>query len=223
MSGLLEIDSREDIVVGRPIPRETIREVLEGVLVTCNDSHCRWQGLFPDAELAMAAVESHYDHERRSGELHYGQRTYTIVRLLDAETAQTVDSSRLGLSVEEIRLGTIDGGVHEVEFPRTTGDVSELVERGDKIVAPPDREQKVRSVVEQRSHGLPVWSVSYCDLDKNLLSGDLPTRLQNELIARGGDIYRSFGPDPLAAPAFEVVGRTDHQADIVSFARGGSA
>lgn len=221
--GVTTISSRESIVVDRPIPRETIRSVLEGVLVTCNTSHCHWQGLFPDADLAKRAAEAHYEHERRSGRAHYGKQAFTIVRLVDEATARTVDESRLGLSVEENRLRNIDGTVREVEFPRTTGDVSELVIRGDQIVVPPDREQKVRHVTEHRAHGLPVWSVSYCDLDEDLLSGDLRPRLQNELIARDGEIYRSFGPDPLAAPAFEVVGRADHQSDISAFARGGSA
>ncbi|MFC7323305.1 hypothetical protein ACFQMF_01795 [Halorubrum rutilum] len=222
-----EIAHRDDIVVGRPINRETIRSVREGILVTCNDNHCiregRWQGLFPNPELAKEAVESHYDHERRSGEYHFGQRSFTIVRLLDEETAQTVDESSLGLTVEENRLRSIDGSVREVEFPRTTGDVSELVQRGDRILVPPEREQKVTSVTESRSHGLPTWSVGFCGVDLDLVSDQLPPRGQNELIARDGEVYRSFGPDPLAAPAFEVVGLADHQADFARFANGGEA
>ena len=60
------IAHREDIQVGRPLERETLRAVEEGVLVTCTDSYCQWQGLFPGVELAKRAVESHYDHERVS-------------------------------------------------------------------------------------------------------------------------------------------------------------
>jgi hypothetical protein len=217
------IEARSDIVVERPISRETIRAVEQGVLVTCTGMHCDWQGLFPDAALAAAAAERHYEHELRSGQYHHGTRTYLAVELLDAETACTLDVSSLGLTVAENRLCTRDGGVREVEFPRTTGDVSELVERGDKVLLPPDRPQKVRSVIESRSVGLPTWSVGYCDVEDDLTSGRLPPRGQNELIARDGDVYRSFGPDPLSAPAFEVVGRTEHQAGIGQFAGGESA
>lgn len=219
---MTRILDESDIVVARPIPRETLRATEQGYLATCYDTRCDWQGLFPDPDLATAACERHWEHEQRSGEWHYGVRNYTVIELLDEATACTLDQSKLGLSVEEIRLGTRDGSVREVEFPRTTGDVSELVERGDRIITPPDREQKVRSVTESRSYGLPVWSVGYCDLDDDLLSGNLPPRGQNELIARDGKIYSSFGPDPLAAPAFEVVGETEHQADFTEFA-GGSA
>lgn len=219
---MTRILDESNIQVGRPIPRETLRETEQGYLVTCYDTRCDWQGLFPDPDLATVACERHWDHEQRSGEWHYGVRNYTVIELLDEATACTLDQSELGLSVEEIRLGTREGGVREVEFPRTTGDVSELVERGDRIITPPDRPQKVRSVTESRSYGLPTWSVGYCDVDDDLLSGNLPPRGQNELIARDGEIYSSFGPDPLAAPAFEVVGETDHQADFTEFA-GGSA
>jgi len=212
-----------DIRVDRPLDRETLRATEWGFLVTCYDTQCDWQGLFPDPNLAATACERHWDHEQRSGEWHYGVRNYTVIELLDTATACTLDQSELGLSVEEIRLGTTNGGVREVEFPRTTGDVSELVERGDRVRLPPDRPQKVTSVVESRSYGLPVWSVGYCDVDDDLLSGNLPPRGQNELIARDGQAYPSFGPDPLSSPAFEIVGQTDHQADLGAFSGGETA
>jgi len=214
------ITDQSDIEVGRPINRETIRTTERGYLATCYETRCDWEGLFPDPDLAKAACERHWDHEQRSGEWHYGSRNYQVIELLDGATACTLDQSELGLSVEEIRLGTRDGGVREVEFPRTTGDVAELVERGDRILLPPERPQKVVAVVETRSHGLPTWSVGFCDVGDDLLSDNLPPRGSNELIARDGKIYCSFGPDPLSTPAFEVVGETEHQADLAAFGGG---
>ncbi|MFC7077850.1 hypothetical protein [Haloarcula halophila] len=214
---------RSDIVVARPIGRDTLRAIDQGYLVTCTNLSCEWQGLFPDADLAATACERHYDHELRSGQYHRGDRTYTVVELLDDETACTLDDSKLGLSVAENRYGTADGSVRQAEFPRTTQDVPALVERGDRIIVPGDREQKVRAVSETRSLGLPTWSVNYCDVDDDLLSGRLPPRGQRELIARDGAVYCSYGPDPLAAPAFEVIGETEHQADFSEFDGGASA
>jgi hypothetical protein len=215
---MTSIDTRAEIVVDRPISRESIRAVQEGVLVTCTAIHCEWQGLFPDATLAKTGAERHTQRERRSGRLHYGDPTYTIVRLLDEATAQTVDASKLGLSVEEQRYQTTNGGVREVEFPRTTGDVDALVQRGDRIQIPPARPRTVCQVSETRSSGLPTWTVVFVEPDVDLLSASKRDFFwQNELIARDGEIYSSFGPDPLAAPAFEVVGRDDHQADFSEF------
>ena len=218
------IEHLEDIQVGRPLEREAIRAVDRGVLVTCTDSYCSWQGLFPEAELAKEAVESHYAHERRSGEFHYGRETYTIVRLLDRATAQTVDESSLGLSVEENRICSIDGDVHEVEFPRTTDDVDAIVQRGDVIRYPPAREGLVFRVTETRSYGLPTWTVVFVDRDVDLTTARKHDfRWKNELIAQDGQAYTSYGPDPLASPAFEVVGEAEHQADLDRFAGGVSA
>lgn len=219
---MTRVTDESDIVVNRPVARETIRATDQGYLATCYDTRCEWQGLFPDPDFATTACERHWDHEQRSGKHHYGTRNYQVIELVDEATACTLDQSELGLSVEEIRLGTVDGSVREVEFPRTTGDVSELVERGDRILLPPERPQKVTSVTESRSHGLPTWSVGFCDVDDELLSGNLPPRGQNELIARDGTVYCSFGPDPLAGPAFEIAGEAEHQADLTKFA-GGSA
>lgn len=219
------INDREDIAVARPIPRETIRAVDTGILVTCHATHCQWQGLFPSAELAKQAVEAHYDHEVRSGKYHYGRRTYTIVALLGAEEATTLDDSELGLSVEHIRLGTVDGGVREVTFPRTTERVDGLVKRGDLITRPPHKEAIVYKVTETRSLGLPTWTVIYVDPDVDLLDAQPKRDFHwiNECIARDGRVYQRFGPDPLAAPAFEVVGETEHQTDFSRFEGGASA
>jgi len=212
------IDSRADIVVDSPIDRATIRTVTDGVLATCTATHCNWQGLFPSAGLAKQAVESHYDHERRSGQYHYGNRTYTIVLLLDSETAQTVDESALGLDVASNRLRTIDGDVREYEFPRTNGDVSGIVGRGDVIARHHREDAVVESVTETRSLGLPTWTVRY--LDSGVPFTEATTRDYywiNECIAQDGEVYQSFGEDPLATPAFEVVGTVDHQANLSAF------
>ena len=212
------IEHSEDILVDRPIPRDTLRSVKRGVLVTCTNTHCDWQGLFPDPDLAVTAVGRHYDHEQSSGEFHYGSRTYLAVELLDQETACSLDTSKLGLSVEEQRFNTPSGEVRQAEFPRTTGNVSELVQRGDQISLPSDRRHKVCRVSETRSNGLPTWTLVYVDEDVYLTDANRSDYFwQNELIARDGDVYRSFGVDPLAAPAFEVVGETDHQASFSEF------
>lgn len=218
-----DITEHSDIVVSRPIPRETIRTVETGYLVTCTDSYCDWQGLFPDPDLAATACERHYQHERRTGEYHFGNRSYIVVELLDNETACTLDESSLGLSVEENRYRTRDGGVREAEFPRTTGDVSELVERGDSI----DRRDYAESVVYQvsktRSHGLPTWTVIYLDEDVEMTNATRDDFYWcNELIAQEGEVYTSYGPNPLHQPTFRVIGETEHQADFSEFAGGAS-
>jgi len=225
MSGQFsDVSEPLDIIVDRPIARDTLRSVEQAVLVTCTDTHCEWQGLFPDADLATTAVERHYDHEGRNGQYHYGSRTYLAVELLDRETACSLDTSKLGLSVEEQRFNTPCGEVRRVEFPRTTGDVSDLIQRGDRISLPPDRRHKVCRVSETRSSGLPTWTVVYVDEDVDLTDANRSDYYwQNELVARDGEVYRSFGRDPLSAPAFEVVGETDHQTDFSEFGGGASA
>jgi len=211
------IETFDDIVDGRPIPRETVRSVDRGYLVTCTATHCEWQGLFPDPNLAATAAEHHYDQQQRHGQHHHGTKTYTVVELLDAETACTLDESTLGLTVEELRLGTVDGDVREWEFPRTIEAVDELVAKGDRIRTTVD-EQKVIAVSETRAHGLPTWSVIYCDLDADPTDGNTKRRFANELVAQDGAVYQSYGPEPLSAPAFEVIGTAEHQADLGAFA-----
>ena len=218
----ISIDTRADIQVGRPLSRETVRSVESGILVTCTDLRCQWQGLFHDADLAASAVERHYEHEEQSGKHHHGPRTYTVVELLDQETACTLDESQLGLSVEENRCQRYDGGVREFGFPRTTDDVADLVERGDRIQRPPDREYKVMQVTETRSFGLPTWSVTYCELEADINSGNTKPKFANEVIARDGAVYYSYGEAPLASPAFEVIGQAEHQASVAQFVGGGA-
>lgn len=218
----ISIDTDADIQVGRPLPRETVRAVESGYLVTCTDLRCQWQGLFPDPDLAATAVERHYEHEQQSGSYHFGNRTYLVIELVNGETACSLDESRLGLSVEEQRYQKIDGSVREAAFPRTTGSVADLVERGDRIRLPPDREYKVMRVSETRSHGLPTWSVVYCDLDADMNSGNTQPKFKNEMIARDGDVYCSYGEAPLAAPAFDVIGQAEHQASVAQFVGGGA-
>jgi len=221
-----DVADRSDIVVDRPIAREVLRAVESGYLVTCTDiSQCDWQGLFPDPHLAATAAERHYDRDHATwGPTYSGHKTYTVVELVDRATAYTVEQSSLGLSVEEIRMGTQDNDVREFEFPRTTGDVSEVVERGDRIELPPERRYKVASVTETRSHGLPTWTVAFVEEDVDLMSASRSDyKWKNEQIARDDEAYTSYGPEPLAAPSFEVVGETEHQADFSDFGGGASA
>lgn len=209
-------------LVGRPISRETLRGTTDGVLVTCHATNCEWQALCDSDAGAAAAIGQHYDRlgseqSEFKSVSHLGTETYTIVRLLDAATAETVDESKPALVPPSSRLQRHDGTVREVEFPRTTGDVPGLVERGDKIQTTHDQ-QKIVRVTESRSHGLPTWSVAYCDIDADPENGHTSFRYANELIARDGQVYYSYGEDPLRNPAFEVVGAVDHQSGLGAFA-----
>ncbi|APX98657.1 hypothetical protein [Natronorubrum daqingense] len=194
------IDHDEDIQVGTPISRATIRDTESGYLATCRD--CQWMGLFPNGTLADSAAQTHYER------CHYGTSSYTIVFLVDGTRAQCLESNR-------DRLTPIQS--ERPMFPRTTGDVSALVERGDLIRLAGDREAMVRGVTETRVFGLATWSVTICDTDVDLVDDDPDWRGMNELIARDGDVYCRYGEDYLGAPAFEIDGRAAHQSDLSSF------
>lgn len=218
-----QIADRNDIQVDRPLDRRVIRETTEGFLVSCSDSYCSWQGLFPSPSLAKEAVESHYEHERRSGSYHFGVRTYTIVQLLDEERAMTVPESELDKLDPTLR-GDDPRYVDKPEFPRTTGDVAEIVERGDRITVRGQREAVVYQVSEQRALGLPVWTVMYVGPDVELDSArNYDFRWLNESIARDGDVYCRFGEEFLGDPRLEVVGEAEHQANFSEFDGGASA
>lgn len=215
------IVDRSDSEVGTPLPRETLLETETGFLVSCTGTQCDWQGLFPTATLALQAVENHKENEYRRQRYRFGHTSHTIIELVDEATAFSTDLSEPGLSVEELRLGEIDGSVREFEFPRTTGDVSDLVGRGD-VIETNTREGKVVRVTETRSHGLPTWTVVYVDPDIDIPEakrGDY--KWQNELVAQEGDIYRSYGIEPLTAPAFSVLGTAEHQTSLIEIATDG--
>jgi len=209
------IENPADVIVGSPIPRDVIRSVETAFLANCRGDPCQWQGLFPTAEMAAEAVQNHQEN----WDLDDGPHFYTpgnrieVIELADLQTAYTLHESEIGTENE----------LREWYFPRTTQAVSDLVERGDRIELPADREQKVSRVNKTRSCGLPTWSVGFCDMDADLIQDDLPARGKNELIAQSGEIYHSFGECPLASPAFEIIGRTDHQASINAFDNRGEA
>lgn len=196
----MHITDSENIQISCPLPRETIRTTKTGYLASCFD--CQWQGLFPDGTLADDAVGTHYDR------CHYGPSSYTLVFLVDDTRAQCLESNRGRLTPIQSERPT---------FPRTTGDVSELVTRGDLIRLPGDREQMVVAVTEQRALGLPTWTVTFCDPDVDLLDDDPDWRGKNELIACDGDAYCRYGESYLGAPSFEIAGRAEHQADLSSY------
>jgi len=222
----------EVIQVGRPLPRETIRATESGILANCSASHCNWQGLFPNSELAKQAVETHYDHaledaDSRTRAIHMGSRTYQLTALLDAETAQQLDTSNPGLGTPGWRSKDQTGSVREPVFPRTTGSVDELVGRGDVIErAPYHQNEIVKRVSQTRSAGLPTWTVVFVAHNRHELEtlddatvDDL--HYINECIARDGKVYERYGEDPLNNPAFDVVGGAEHQAHLHAFATGG--
>lgn len=225
---------RSDIQIGRPLSRETIRATEEGILAHCSASHCNWQGLFPAPQLAKQAVEAHYDHALKDADsqtraTHMGTRTYQLTALLDAETAQQLDTSNPGLGTPGWRSQDPSGTVREPEFPRTTGSVDELVERGDLIDrAPYHQNEIVERVSKTRSSGLPTWSVVFVAHNRHELESLEDATADdrhylNECIARDGQIYGSFGEDPLNTPAFEVVGEAEHQSHLASFTSGGES
>jgi hypothetical protein len=222
------IETSADILVDEPLDRETIRNTVSGFLVSCGDTYCDWQGLFPTAELAHAAVTTHYHRRRQqpSGEYHYGSLSTTVVELIDRHWAVCDGRSKLdplNPGLDKYDPDTCRGDHGPPVFPRSGIDktVEDLVSRGDRVRLPPDREQKVARVSPSRSLGLPTWSVGYCDLDQNLTHDTLPPRGQNELIARDGEVYCRYGERPLEAPVFEVVGQAAHQATIEAW--GGEA
>lgn len=150
-------------IVDEPIPRETIRDVDEGYLSTCNAMHCRWQGLFPNAEIALEAVENHYDHAERNGKYHHGMRKHVVVALIDSATAVVAEESEITGPDDRYEPDVRD----QAAFPRTTGDVDALVNTGDMIQLPQEREGKVWRVSETRSLGLPTWTIEYVDPDRD--------------------------------------------------------
>lgn len=220
------IVDESDAITARPIDRATLLDVDEGVLVTCTATHCDWQGLFPKPVDAYQAAETHWFREqsRPQGDsrgYHCGDSTFTVVRLLDEATAQVLDNSRLGLTVEENRLRTQDGDVREPEFPRTTGDAGDLVGRGDLIDRLHRDDAMVCDVAETRSCGLPTWSVRYVEQDVEIESaGRHDYYWINECIAQDSAVYQSYGEDPLSTPALEVIGTGEHQADFSELLEG---
>lgn len=158
--------------VGRPLARERIRAVEEGYLVECSALRCRWQGLFARRERAVAALDTHLARSYRQGITgHRGKVVAHLVQLLDERTARCATDSiwtqhtvvdadgslavEFGFSFED-----------EAPFPRTQGDVSELVETGD-LIDVRGREGKVWKVTETRSLGLPTWTILYVDPDRD--------------------------------------------------------
>lgn len=215
------IETHDDIRVGEPLERETIREVSEGILVTCRAIHCEWQGLFPGPKHAKDAVEMHWERcNRQRVGYHYGDQEYTIVKLLDDRRAVALDESAISPTDDRVRRAT-----REPAFPRSTGAVDEIVTRGDQIEF--DRhpyEGIVYRVVETRSLGLPTWTVIYVDADTDL--DDVrrsDKRWLNESIAQDDTVYCRYGEEFLGEPLFEVVGEVEHQADLKRFNRGASA
>lgn len=220
------IVERSDVQVGRPLDRDTIRGTDEGFLATCWANHCDWQGLFPDPVLAKEAVEAHHDHQIQSGTsheyaTHNGVRSYAIVQLLDADRAMTVPESDLD-KLDPAASKYDPRFVDRPEFPRTDGDVSEIVQRGDEIELPRGSRQVVRYVTETRAMGLPTWTVCFDGVEADLTNEQRTFRGKNELIARDGQVYQRFGEEPLGAPAIEIVGRSEHQADLSEFGWGAS-
>lgn len=217
------IEGKADIRVARPLDRGAIRETVEGFLASCSATSCSWQGLFPDPLLAKQAVESHYEHELRSGSYHFGVRTYSIVQLLDEERAMTVPESELDKLDPTLRKYD-PRNVDRPEFPRTTGDVSEIVDRGDRITVRGQREAVVYQVSEQRALGMPVWTVTYVYPDVDLdCAGKHDFKWLNESIAHDGDVYCRYGEEFLGEPRFEITGEAEHQADFSEFDGGASA
>lgn len=214
----------DDICVGCPVPRDVIRSTKTGTLVSCNDGNCDWQGLFPDAEMAKEAVESHYDHARRSGSYHYGKRSYTIVELLDEERATILDERKIGEESAEARA-TQGAGGDVIAFPRTSGSVEDIASRGDLIRLPANRIGEVASVTPTRSVGMPTWSVVYVSPDTDLTEPQpkVSYHYLNESVASDGEAYCRFGEDFLGVPLFDVIGKTEHQSGLDQFSDQASA
>lgn len=228
-------------IVDSPIDREIIRGVDEGHLVTCSGFRCQWQGLFPRRELAIDAINNHLARERRRG-THFGKVTAHLVKLLGDSRAHALTDSHhvfigdsgpedpLGFGPEEVWPGTGSGFTHEIDgkgasgvFPRTDGDLTEVVGTGDLIEVPPDRRGKVWRVRETRSLGLPTWTIEYVapdregwpDPETEWTRGQDQKWLNEMVVVDGTPVMRFTGQE------YPVVGRAEEfQATMGDFSGG---
>lgn len=206
-----------EIQVGRPLDRDVIRDVDEGFLVTCHAMHCHWQGLFLSTELAEEAVDAHYDHEVRHGQYHHGQRNHVVIELLDARTALATDQSNVSdLEHEKNRYTPLSE--ENPTFPRTTGDVTNLVETGDVIDTSGPRRGKVWRVTETRSLGLPTWTIIFVEEDyegwpENRQERRRDCKWLNEMVAYDGQLVMRY-----AGRVYETHGQAnDYQNLLTSY------
>ncbi|AJF28131.1 hypothetical protein SG26_20500 (plasmid) [Haloarcula sp. CBA1115] len=218
----MEITDPSDIIVENPLPRQTLRNASWGYHVSCSSRRCEWAGLFPTLPLAEEAVNAHLYRRRRKQDAYHVGRCGADCTQLEADRAR-----RLG-DTHHVYIGdagpaeplSFDSESWGPWYPRSTDDVDGLVQRGDRIELPGDREGKVARVTETRSCGIATWSVAYADPGTDLTRDDWQSKFQNELVARDGDVYCRYGEEFLGAPVFEVVGEAEHQADFTEFAEG---
>jgi len=198
--------------VGEPLDRKTVREQEQGFLVSCNEFWCDWIGLFPEFEQAETALENHVEHERRSGEYHTGYIEWTIMELLNDETAVFRDG--------EADPGGGQPGQYAVNrkdsWRRSPSDgetVADLVRPGIHIDNNGYGEGVVTKVHERRACGLPCYSIIYVPLgtDRNK-DGSYPEgayKYKNQVVAVDGEVYRQWEHDH---PEFETKGLAEgHQ------------
>ncbi|WP_336359035.1 hypothetical protein [Haloarcula sp. CGMCC 1.6347] len=220
----MEITDHSDIIVDDPLPRGTLRDTDWAHHVSCNSSRCEWAGLFPTLRVAEDAANTHLHRRRRE------QDTYHVGSCGAHCTELRADRARDQRSTHHVYMGSVgpqeplsfDSESWRPWYPRSTDAVDELVQRGDRIKLPGDREGKVARVTETRSCGIATWSVAYADPGTDLTRDDWQSKFQNELVARDGEVFCRYGEEFLGPPVFEVVGEADHQADLAEFA-GGSA
>lgn len=217
-------------IVGRPLDRDVIKEATGGFLVTCGADvgRCEWQGLFPDRELAVDAINTHVVRERRRGHTHAGQVTAHLVEFLADDRAACITDSHhvyIGdrgpdepLSFEprgrpgSSYIHELNGYGFDESFPVTPSDhpgVDELVEPGDLIETSGGREGKVYQVTETRSLGLPTWTIVYVAPEQEWPQNEHQAKQRckwlNELVAVDGEIVCRYGDHR----TYSILGRAD--------------
>lgn len=219
------VEAPSDIVIGAPLNRQRVRSTDKAMLVRCSSNHCEWEGLFPSAELAMDAVNTHIYRGRLRQEVGHVGNCGADLHELDGHRARWYkDTNHVYIGqIQPAELLAFDEDGLGPWYPRSTDDVNALVKRGDRIRLSGGREGKVELVKPTRSGGIATWSVAFVDPDVDLGDDSHQRKYQNELIARDGSVYCRYGEQPLAAPGFEVLGETDHQADFTEFGGGASA
>lgn len=212
------IENRDDIQVGHPLSRDTIRSTTTGYLATCNQHSCEWQGLFPTAALALKAVENHWSHARRNAKYHYGATTHTIVELVDDSTAQVLDESDIS-PLDTTKTQYTSAETENPTFHRTTGDLDAIVSTGDLIELPHGQTGKVWRVDETWELGLPTWTITFVDPDQDWPNPETEwergeSRWLNEMVAVDGTPVKRWN-----GQEYPVDGQADDfQAMIGGFA-----
>lgn len=105
----------------------------------------------------------------------------------------------------------------DIVLTRTTEDLSQTIEPGDRISTEHSDNQKIVRVTPHRSMGLPVWSICFCDEDVDIIKNNIQPGISNELVMRDGDIVRLFNPIQIKEREITPEGTAEHQARLAAY------